>query len=270
MIYAYDSQFYQQMATIPDSKGCHVYAVNELAKMIVVANKKKLSQYTWQEPGFQLKKEFNLTDTPKNIHFVSGSVIVAYKKYYECLDVNSGGVSRIIDVDKEHKMVIGEVSVLNVDPTLCYFCLPFVETQIPHSAFRSDCILLSLGLQGILLNTECVLSGASFTFGSQNEERIEWTAPPTSIHILNPFLLTLLSDSSVEIHEMATLTSIQKLQISSPSPHALSLAICTDDSRSNSSSSIFQNHAYLCNGEQLSVLRMIPLSNQVRKLQFCK
>lgn len=110
MIYAYDSQFYQQMATIPDSKGCHLYAVNELAKMIVVANKKKLTQYSWQEPGFQMKKEFNLSDVPKNIYCIAGSVIIAYKKYYECLDVNTGGLSRILDVEKEHKMVIIEVS----------------------------------------------------------------------------------------------------------------------------------------------------------------
>lgn len=124
--------------------------------------------------------------------------------------------------------------------------------------------MFSLGVQGVLLSTESVLSGGSFAFGSQNEERIEWVAPPTAVHILNPFLLSLLSDSSIEVHEIATLTSIQKIQISSPSPHILSLAICHDDMyRTGTAPSVFQNHAYICNGEQLSVLRMIPLSAQV-------
>lgn len=119
-------------------------------------------------------------------------------------------------------------------------------------------------MQGVLVGTESVLSGASFAYGSQNEERIEWVAPPVAVHILNPFLLSVLSDSSIEIHEIATLTSIQKIQISSPSPHVLSLAVCSDDLyRNGSAPSSFQNHAYICNGEQLSVLRMIPLSSQV-------
>jgi hypothetical protein len=115
------------------------------------------------------------------------------------------------------------------------------------------------------LRTESVLSGASFAFGSANEERIEWIAPPTSVHILNPFLLSLLSDGSVEIHDLAGLSSIQRIQISS-NPYALSLAVCPFDNRAtnnNNNSSNFSNHAYLCNGEQLSVLRMIPLISQV-------
>jgi hypothetical protein len=111
VLYAYDAQFYQQLATVADSRGCHLYSANEAFQMVVIANKKKLSQYQWQDSMFQLRKEFTLIDIPKNIYYLRGSVVIAYKKYYECLDLNSGGTSRILDVEKDHKMVIAEVSV---------------------------------------------------------------------------------------------------------------------------------------------------------------
>jgi hypothetical protein len=113
------------------------------------------------------------------------------------------------------------------------------------------------------------LSGISSSYGT-SEERIEWVSPPISVQIMNPYLLSLLTDSSVEIHELATLSSIQRIQISSPSPHNLSLAICCEDYQKfiGGQPSNFLYHAYLCNGEQLSVLRMVPLANQVNSLKI--
>ena len=99
------------MSTIADSKGCHLFAVNEKQFSIIVVNKKKLSQYTWQQPSFVLRKELNLQDVPKTVHYVNNSVIVAYKKFYECIEINSGISSRILDIEKEHKMIIMEVFV---------------------------------------------------------------------------------------------------------------------------------------------------------------
>lgn len=134
--------------------------------------------------------------------------------------------------------------------------------QLNSSPFRADSVILSLGAQGVVLNTDSILAGASFAFGSVSEERIEWLTPPTAVHILNPFLLSLLSDGSVEVHEIATLSSIQRIQISTTF-HALSLAVCPYENIKTAQQGSFSNHAYLCNGDQLSVLRMIPLAAQV-------
>lgn len=106
---AYDSQFYQMLASIPDSKGCHVYAVNEKQSSLVVANKKKLTQYIWQAPGFQIRKEFNLADTPKSLLYAGNLVVVGYKRFYEVVDISTGGTAKIVDVDKEHKNISIEV-----------------------------------------------------------------------------------------------------------------------------------------------------------------
>lgn len=108
-IFVYDSQFYQQLASIPDSKGCHAFAANEALHTLVVANKKKLSHYAWQDSNFQFKREFTLVDVPKTLCCVGDAVVIAYKKFYECLNLNTGGTSRILDVEKEHKMIIVEV-----------------------------------------------------------------------------------------------------------------------------------------------------------------
>jgi hypothetical protein len=106
---AYDSQFYQQLGSASDSKGCHIYAVHEKNNTVVVANKKKLLHFSWQSPGFQLRREFNLIDTPKSLCCLGNSVVIGYKKFYECLDLGSGTTNRLVDVEKECRMVTVEV-----------------------------------------------------------------------------------------------------------------------------------------------------------------
>lgn len=124
-------------------------------------------------------------------------------------------------------------------------------------------ILLSIGFQGVLLQSDSVVSGTSFAYGSSDEERLEWSALPCSINVLNPFLLSVLSDSSIEVHDLATLVPLQRISISSPSPHVLSLSLCVDDPSRAGPNPNFSYHAFISNGEQLSVLKMIPLSAQV-------
>ena len=95
IIMAYDSQFLQLLGMIPDTKVCHVFAVNEKSYTIVVANKKKLSLFGWQVPGFVLRREFNLNDIPKSLLFSSVAVVIGYRKFYDCLDLMSANTSRI-------------------------------------------------------------------------------------------------------------------------------------------------------------------------------
>jgi hypothetical protein len=107
---AFDAQFYQLLGSITENKGCHLYAVHEKNYSIVVANKKKIFLYGWQGSGFLLKRDFNLIDVPKSLHCVANGAIVGYRKFYECIDLTSAMTSRILDVEKEHKMVTLEVS----------------------------------------------------------------------------------------------------------------------------------------------------------------
>lgn len=124
-----------------------------------------------------------------------------------------------------------------------------------------------MGTQGVFLSLVGVLSGASFAYGSHNEERIEWFSYPISVKIMNPFILSVLNDSSIEIHDLASLTSLQRISIASPSPHILSLDICCEMHPSTSLNG-FSYHAFVCNGEQLSVLKLIPLATQVSLIFF--
>lgn len=117
MVTAYDSQYCQNLGAISDQKGCHCFAVNEKNHSLVIANKKKLYQYAWQSPGFSLVREFTLTDTAKSLIYVRNSVVIGLRKHYECLDLVTGSFSRILDVEREHRMVTLEVK----DILLNYF-----------------------------------------------------------------------------------------------------------------------------------------------------
>ncbi|KAJ1443435.1 hypothetical protein B484DRAFT_6762 [Ochromonadaceae sp. CCMP2298] len=126
LVTAFDSQFYQPLGAITEQKGCHCFAVHEAGRFLLLAHRKKLMQYAWQggqgQGGqgqascFQLLREFTLADSPQSLLCCGGGagggggcVIVGYRRHYECLDLLSGTSSRILDVEKEHKLVALEV-----------------------------------------------------------------------------------------------------------------------------------------------------------------
>jgi hypothetical protein len=116
-------------------------------------------------------------------------------------------------------------------------------------------------MQGVILDSEAVTQGQSFSYGSPNEERLEWSALPITIQQLNPFLLSMLVDSTIEIHSLASLLPLQKISIPNPSSSILSLTTCLEESTPTVHS--LGQHAFICNGDQLSALKMIPLPTQV-------
>lgn len=109
MVTAFDSQYSQSLGAVAEQKGSHCYSVNEQSRFLVLANKKKLFQYAWQAPGFVPIREYNLADVPKSLLCVRNAVIIGYRKHYECLDLITGNATRILDVEREHKMLITEV-----------------------------------------------------------------------------------------------------------------------------------------------------------------
>ena len=123
--------------------------------------------------------------------------------------------------------------------------------------FRPEALLISLGLQGVVLELEKVLAGTSFAYGSTSEERLEWAGLPQVCSVLLPFIVTVLQDS-VEIHDLAALVPLQRITISVLGGHEISFCSCSVE-LSNST----QLFGFICNGEELSLLKMIPLSKQV-------
>ena len=84
-------------------------------RSLVLVNKKKLFAYSWQAPGFVLSREYLLLphEIPKSIQYVCNTyVVMGYKKHYEYLDLITGAVTRLFDVEKEHKMVALQVTML--------------------------------------------------------------------------------------------------------------------------------------------------------------
>ena len=116
VVTAFDMATFQIKCTLPDTKGCHVFSVHEYNGIMAVANKRKISLYTWlsfsptNAPGFYLRKEVsNLSELPKNIICVSNAIIVGFKRSYEAFDMNSFIPTKILDVDKDQKMLCLEV-----------------------------------------------------------------------------------------------------------------------------------------------------------------
>lgn len=103
-----------------DTKGCHLLAINERNFTVVVINKKKLSLYAWQlgqNTGFIIRKEYTLPDTPRAVYYIQNALVIGYKKHYEAIDVNTFAQARILDVDKDQRMICVEVILLETNYT---------------------------------------------------------------------------------------------------------------------------------------------------------
>ena len=137
VVTAFDSQYSQSLGAVTEQKGSHCYSVNEQSRFLVLANKKKLYQYAWQAPGFVPIREYNLTDTPKSLLCVRNGVIIGYRKHYECLDLITGNATRILDVEREHKMLIAEVGFI-----CCYWSVLFRSLFV--SPRSSQCLFFFL------------------------------------------------------------------------------------------------------------------------------
>lgn len=137
--------------------------------------------------------------------------------------------------------------------------------------YRPATLLLSLGLQGVVLELDKVLAGTSFAYGSTTEERLEWAGLPVFCSIVLPFIVSGLPDS-VEIHDLANLIPLQRIMISALGSHELSFCSTTLEASPGALSAITgpgtaaipqQQLGFVCNGEELSLLRMIPIAKQV-------
>jgi hypothetical protein len=234
IIAVYDINTLQVLCQLPETKGCTMFSVSERNSLLAVLNKKKLTLYLWQGTNFIIKKELNLPDAAKVILCSHNAVITGYKKHYEAIDLSSLTIHRILDFDKDHRMV----------------CM-----EMPTSSTRNGYILLSTGLQGIVLDLKGKMNNT--ITNSSYEERMEWASAPISTHIVSPFILSLLQDS-VEIHDMISLASLQRIMISAPPNTSMSLCPCSFGSG--------LENAYLSIGDQITFLKMVPISTQVQAL----
>ena len=158
--------------------------------------------------------------------------------------------------------------------------------QLPANFIRPESLLLSLGTTGVVIdldkalicNTNASSSSISSTSSSNQHshvqynnhhynqssnnntriECIEWSSFPLSVSFIQPYLVSILIDA-VEIHEIISFRSVQRIVISSLSSQEISFCSCIVEHNSTSS----YQYGYICNGEQLSALKLISMPKQV-------
>lgn len=73
------------------------------------------------QTGFYLRKEISsLPELPKNITCISNAIVVGLKRSYEVFDINTLVSNKILDVDKDQRMLCLEVSLMHLFVYLAY------------------------------------------------------------------------------------------------------------------------------------------------------
>jgi len=93
----------------------------------------------------------------------------------------------------------------------------------------------------------------------RTEERMEWSSPPVMLLHSVPYIISLLIDS-IEIHDMVTLSSLQKLRLtSSPAQTPISNAqdMCISDLGGG------RAFLYVVTLDQANLFKMVPIATQV-------
>jgi hypothetical protein len=251
-IAAFDLSNHQQVAHLAETKGCSSFAIHEKSNTLAVATKRKLALYSWTGSTLVPKRDVSLSDTIKYLICAGDAIIVGFRRHYESLDLNSFAGSRLVEVDREHKMV---------------------GLELPATTLRRNSVILSVGLQGVIIDAGPLSNsaGAAAIGGPSYEERLEWCAAPQSMNRATPFLLTLLADS-VEVHAEATLQSLQRIRlVQRVSGQTLSLATATyttgiaqrDNSAVEESSELL---VFFSTGDYIEALKMVPLKQQIGEL----
>ena len=173
-----------------------------------------------------------------------------------------------------------------------YIISIYSTTQLPANFIRPESLLLSLGTTGVVIDLDKALicnsnassssssSSSSSNVGTydQNQhshlqynnhhynqssnnntriERIQWSSFPLSVSFIQPYLVSILIDA-VEIHELSSFRSVQRIIISSLSSQEISFCSCIVEHTTTS-----YQYGYICNGEQLSALKLISIPRQV-------
>ena len=108
-IVVYDSDNFTALGQINESKGVLSYSVHERSSLLCTISKRKISLFLWQGFGFILRREIPLADTPRTSYCLDGVVVLGHKKWYEAMETSAYTVTRLLDVEKEHKMICMEV-----------------------------------------------------------------------------------------------------------------------------------------------------------------
>lgn len=105
--------------------GTTLYNINERAAILCVSQKHKMKIFQWQMgTGFSLRREISYPESPRAILCLgssTGSVVVGFKKHYELTDLQTSNSSKILDFDKEHRLVAFEV-------IFCLYFLTFLDS----------------------------------------------------------------------------------------------------------------------------------------------
>ncbi len=109
-IVVYDSDNFTTLGQINESKGVTQFSVHEPSSLLCTISKRKVSLFLWQGFGFILRREIQLPDTPKMSYCMENMIILGHKKYYDILETATYSTSKLLDFDKENKMVAIEVS----------------------------------------------------------------------------------------------------------------------------------------------------------------
>jgi hypothetical protein len=139
------------------SLGTTLYNINEKAAILCVSQKHKMKIFHWQSGigGFILRREMSYSESPRAILCIggsTGSIIVGFKKHYEVTDLQTYNAVRLLEFEKEHRLVAFEV-YLSLSPSITvapphsnslslFVCAPSLILSLSVSL----CLCLSLSL----------------------------------------------------------------------------------------------------------------------------
>lgn len=239
---AYDISSLSLVQQLTETKDCSMFAVNERTSLLCVAGKKKFDVFVWQgtQQGFVHRKEISRSESPRGLFCLrSGTgAVVGNKRSYDHVDLVSGAAPvKLLDLDREHKMVGIELPAIktrsscyllsNVTQGVLVDMAPFLPLQGGGPAGttiqgRRASRPSSTGLAGRAgATTATVVGGNSAPSGvlagpppPRADERLEWSSLPIALQLQKPFIVSLLKDC-VEIHDLVTLSMLQRLNLTS-------------------------------------------------------
>eukprot|EP01120_Amphizonella_sp_Union-15-10_P015169 TRINITY_DN7730_c0_g1_i1.p1 TRINITY_DN7730_c0_g1~~TRINITY_DN7730_c0_g1_i1.p1 ORF type:complete len:877 (+),score=183.62 TRINITY_DN7730_c0_g1_i1:97-2727(+) len=221
------AQNFNVITQLPKTKGCLLYSIDKTGNQLKIcaAMKKRLIIFSWVNKTFVEVKELSIPDQVKSLVWCgSYSLCVGFKKEYNLIDIQTGGMVELFPVGKsgapiatvlpDDQIVLGREHIsifLGSDgkPTKQYgmswselpvalgFCFPYIIALLSKTVeIKSIFLFQSLVQQIPLLAPRCICSGnVRSTF---NPKGFVYIASKTQVWVLTPVALHTQINQLVE------------------------------------------------------------------------
>ena len=191
-VYIHNLKTLELLDKLKNTKYCNKFCVDARGSRVCVSIKHRLLVLSWTGKQFVEVKELHTPSTARSLVWVGANLCVGFRREYNLLSVESGLIIKEVkDTGRKEKSLVALIDpVVRQDGTTGKWCEPCE-------------FLISNDTTGHFMD---------YTGMPHRQETLSWSAIPTDVACLHPYILTLLPNK-IDVHNLSTLKVAESIAL---------------------------------------------------------